>query len=296
MEKDVYLVDSFTFNGKGGNPAGVVFKAEGLSEMQMQQIASKVGYSETAFVLPDPECDFHVRFFTPTSEVDFCGHATLATFSELFTQGVIQEGQYNQRTKAGLLNVAISADGFVEMDQQLPIFGGELDVSEVAGALGVPIEVITNTGLPVEVISTGLADAIVPVMPGTLDDIHPDDSMLADYSRDNRLVGVHLFEFCPLSEFTARCRNFAPLFGIPEESATGSTSGALACYLAKHRPFLGNQYEFEQGRAMNRTSLLSASIQQQEGRIEAVKVGGYAKHKGTQRVYLDEENSYCVND
>jgi len=288
LEKDVYLVDSFTFNGKGGNPAGVVFDAEDLTAAQMQKIASQVGYSETAFVLPDPECDFHVRFFTPTSEVDFCGHATLATFSELFSQGVIQAGLYNQRTKAGILNVAVSPDGFVEMDQQLPVFGGELDVFEVAEALGIPAEVITNTGLPVEVISTGLADAIIPVMPGTLDDIYPDNSVLAEFCRARQLVGVHLFELCSWADFTARCRNFAPLFGIPEESATGSASGALACYLAQHRPFLGYQYEFEQGRAMNRSSLLSASILQQSGCIEAVKVGGYAKHKGTQRVSFDK--------
>ncbi|WP_428451014.1 PhzF family phenazine biosynthesis isomerase [Photobacterium kasasachensis] len=286
MERDVYLVDSFTFNGKGGNPAGVVFDTEGLTELQMQRIAAQVGYSETAFVLPDSECDFHVRFFTPTSEVDYCGHATLATFSELFGQGKIEAGQYSQRTKAGILTVVVSADGHIEMEQQLPVFGGELDVLEVAEALGIPAEVITNTGLPVEVISTGLADAIIPVMPGTLDDIVPDNEALADYCRERQLVGVHLFELSSWSEFTARCRNFAPLFGIPEESATGSASGALACYLAQHRPFLGYQYEFEQGRKMKRTSLISASIQQKGGTIQAVKVGGFAKHKGTQRVSL----------
>lgn len=76
----IYQVDSFTRKKFSGNPAGVVLDADGLSEAQMQAIARELNNSETAFVLA-PEADDHdvrVRFFTPTTEVPSCGHATIA--------------------------------------------------------------------------------------------------------------------------------------------------------------------------------------------------------------------------
>ncbi len=78
----VYSVNAFTLNGKGGNPAGVCLDADGLSESKMQAIAAKVGYSETAFVQKpvSAKADYKTRFFTPTREVNLCGHATIATF------------------------------------------------------------------------------------------------------------------------------------------------------------------------------------------------------------------------
>ncbi|WP_046006551.1 PhzF family phenazine biosynthesis protein [Pseudoalteromonas rubra] len=72
---NVHLVNAFTERGKGGNPAGVVLNADGLTDEQKQAIAREVGFSETAFVSSASDADFAVSFFTPTAEVDFCGHA-----------------------------------------------------------------------------------------------------------------------------------------------------------------------------------------------------------------------------
>lgn len=85
----IYHVDAFTKDGKGGNPAGVCLDGSGLSDLQMQSIAAKVGFSETAFVLPSQSADFRLRFFTPTTEVNLCGHATVATFHLLQEHGRI---------------------------------------------------------------------------------------------------------------------------------------------------------------------------------------------------------------
>ena len=108
---EVALVNSFTENGKGGNPAGVVFNADQLSDAQKLKIAQAVGYSETAFVSSDDEADYEVSFFTTTGEVDFCGHATLATFSTMYQKGTLTAGAYVQRTKAGMLSVIIESNG-----------------------------------------------------------------------------------------------------------------------------------------------------------------------------------------
>ena len=116
---DVILVNSFTENGKGGNPAGVVFNADHLSDAQKLKIAQEVGYSETAFVATDDVADYAVSFFTITGEVDFCGHATLAAFSAMFESNIIRAGSYTQRTKAGILSVTVESTGLVLMEQQL---------------------------------------------------------------------------------------------------------------------------------------------------------------------------------
>ncbi len=86
---------------------------------------------------------------------------------------------------------------------------------------------------------------------------------------------------------TASCRNFAPLFGIPEESATGSASGALACYLAKHLPNKhSNSFTFEQGRAMECVSRITASVESNDKGMIKVRVGGFAHHFGRQKIFV----------
>jgi len=278
---DVNLVSSFTINGKGGNPAGVVLNANQLSDAQKLKIAQAVGYSETAFVSSDDEADYEVSFFTTTGEVDFCGHATLATFSTMFQKGIVTAGAYVQRTKAGMLSVVIEPSGKVVMEQQLPQKIHCFSYQEISDVIGLESNILASTKLPIEVISTGLPDVIIAVPNGYLDVIVPDDKLIADFCKKHNLVGFHVFELCESeSQFTASCRNFAPLFGISEESATGSSSGALACYLTEHLA-LGADYVFEQGRAMNCTSIITASIESDNSTVINVKVGGFATNIGT---------------
>ena len=281
MDIEVLLVNAFTAKGKGGNPAGVVLNADKLSDTQKLKIAQAVGYSETAFVSNDDEVDFEVSFFTTTNEVDFCGHATLATFSIMYQMNLLTAGDYVQRTKAGILPVVIDSDGQVTMDLQLPETLGGFSYQEIAPVLGIDSAILASTNLPIEVVSTGLADLIIPVPIGQLDLINPNDLAITDFCKKHDIVGFHVFERCaPSSLFTASCRNFAPLFGIPEESATGSASGALACYLAEHLP-LDNKYIFEQGRAMNCASVITVSVGFQDAKIASVKVGGVANQIGS---------------
>lgn len=247
------LVNAFTMDGKGGNPAGVVLNAEDLSYSEKLKIAQAVGYSETAFVSKDDEVDFEVSFFTVTDEVDFCGHATLATFSTLFNKKLIVAGKYKQRTKAGVLAVNVEENGLVVMEQACPSYLQTFEYDDIAHLIGLPIDILSSTQLPIEVISTGLHDVIVPVPSGYLDKLELDNEKLSVFCKKYNLIGMHAFELNDSeSEFTASCRNFAPLFGIPEESATGSSTGALACYLVKHvfKDKESFDFVFEQGRAM----------------------------------------------
>lgn len=281
MKIQVTLVNAFTADGQGGNPAGIVFNADKLSATQKLKIAQAVGYSETAFVCDHDEVDYAVSFFTTTGEVDFCGHATLAVFSTLYKLGKLTVGSYLQETKAGILSVLIEENGKVIMEQQLPKKLACFSYQDIANVIGLDSQILATTELPIEAISTGLSDLIIPFPCGYLDLIQPNDETIAAFCKQHKLVGLHVFELCGAeSNFSASCRNFAPLVGISEESATGSASGALACYFNEHLS-LADNYIFEQGRAMHCRSVISASVESNNGIITKVKVGGFANQIST---------------
>ena len=101
---------AFSDDPAGGNPAGVVLDAAGLSPAQMQLIARRVGYSETAFVTgPLAAAEIAVRYFAPEGEVDFCGHATIATAVAIGER--IGVGTYTLATRVGPVDIAVRAQG-----------------------------------------------------------------------------------------------------------------------------------------------------------------------------------------
>lgn len=109
---------------------------------------------------------------------------------------------------------------------------------------------------------------------GDLEAIAPDFERLAELSKENNVVGVHAFTLMNDPDITAICRNFAPLYGIDEESATGTSSCALACYLFKYDQ-KKSQYVFEQGYNMGEISRIVVNITYHENIIDSVYVGGY---------------------
>lgn len=273
----VCTLNVFDKSGSGGNPAGVVTEAESLTEKQMQKIAAKVGFSETAFIQRSDTADFRVRFFTPAAEVDLCGHATVGTFFLLSHTKTIGAGIYTQETKAGILQVEIKPDGLVMMDQNTPVFYGELDRREIAASLNTGEEAMGE--LPVWAVSTGLKDIIVHIR--SLEEllaIEPDFNKVAEISRKNGAAGYHLFTLETMFGATAHCRNLAPLYGIYEEAATGTATGALSSYLFMHNKLRRgtDRLVFEQGYSMSRPSEIMAGLEIREGKITGVKVGGIA--------------------
>ncbi|MBI6529690.1 PhzF family phenazine biosynthesis protein [Proteus vulgaris] len=284
-EIKVHLVNAFTRNNSGGNPAGVVLNPPNLSDTQKIEIARLVGFSETAFVYAGKETNFKVDFFTPEGEVDFCGHATLAVFFTMASLNIIGSGHYTQKTKAGILSVTVNPQSIV-MEQTLPVMRQGPDIDDVATALGVHSDVIRKTGLPITIISTGLHDIIVPVQSGSLDTLQPNFDTIANLSREFDTIGFHVFELSSNATITAHCRNFAPLYGINEESATGSSSGALGCYFVNYVFPNETHFLLEQGRAMGCSSLLEVTIDSHAQEISRVSVGGQAAIFGEKIIKL----------
>lgn len=278
MKIEIAVINAFTLHGNGGNAAGVVCNAEGLDEVQMQAIATRMALSETAFILPATEADVEVRFFTPSCEIDFCGHATVASFFLMQRNGLLRKTNLVQKTRAGLFPVQVADDGEVWMGQALPQIGQTLDAASIADPLGISPEEIGAGPLPVQIVSTGLSDIIVPLKcVAALNRLRPDFAAMKALNARTNTVGIHAFALGDTdSGVSAFCRNFAPLFGINEESATGSASGALAGYLSHHLRKAGGRYVFEQGRQMGRPSRISAEIGWTADAVDRVTVGGHA--------------------
>lgn len=279
MKIIAYKINAFAKTAEGGNPAGVVLHADRLLEDEMKQIAGILGFSETAFVMKSNAADYKIRFFTPTEEVDLCGHATIGTYSVLLIKGYIKPGTYTQETKAGILKVEVKEDTTIMMNQTLPQFSESVDIKEVADSLNTAITNIRKD-LPVQVVSTGLRDILIPVKSmEILNGIKPDFDKITQVSRKYEAIGYHLFALDSLNHSNAYCRNFAPLYHIPEESATGTSNGALACYLLKYGVISPDSCEhliIEQGYSMNLPSEIAVSLGGSGNEIKEVKVGGKA--------------------
>lgn len=279
MEIKVYTLNAFAKTKEGGNPAGVVLNADSLSDDVMQKIAQKVAFSETAFVQKSNKADFRVRFFTPNGEVDLCGHATIATFYLMAKKNLLESGTYTQETKAGILNFEVKDDNTIFMNQNSPQFFDVIDKKEIAESLNISEEIISDD-LPVQIVSTGLRDIFVPIK--SLKDLHeikPNFEKVSQISKKYDVIGYHLFTLETKFGSTAHCRNLAPLYDIPEESATGTSSGALSCYLFKYGKISKQNADhlvFEQGYSMKKPSEIFVNLKLQEDKIIEVKVGGIA--------------------
>jgi len=260
-----FIVDAFTDTPFGGNPAGVVLLGEKTpfpDEKLMQQVAAELRYSETAFVQQNGPAEFTVRYFTPCSEVDLCGHATIATFGLLRREGIIAEGSMClNHTLAGDLKVKVNGHVMMQMAEPqviVPLLDADYLHEIMAGRRAIEKD---WTDMPIEVISTGLPDIIMPVgNMETLNALKPDMDALTELSRELNVVGVHAFAIGD-DGYTAHVRDFAPLYGVPEESATGTANAALTYYLYRRNIIKHDEEcQFMQGEAMERPSVVATVL------------------------------------
>ena len=268
----IYVMSAFSKDGKGGNKAGVVLNRAELTDRQKMEIAKELGYSETAFVTNSDVADYKIEYFTPTDEVPLCGHATIATFALLYHLQILKKEAYLIETKAGILRVKISEDGMIFMEQNKPEYLEFLKPEEFTGCMEnswIP------DNLPVQVVTTGLKDILMPMdSVEHLSVLKPNFKVLSELSQKLQVVGVHAFALIEDEEKMAICRNFAPLFGIDEESATGTASCALASYLFKHYK-KKSEYVFEQGYNLGQVSRIVVRVEAPKEDIEEIYVGGY---------------------
>lgn len=290
-----YQADVFTDVAFGGNPVAVIPDAEGLTDLELQQVAREMNLSETVFVFPpsDPAAVVKIRIFTPTQEIPFAGHPVIGTFFVLgmTTRLELREPvtRVLQECNLGLFPVELHARNGtilrVVMSQPKPQFLDVIDnrddLFSIAKALGVAKQQITDTRRPVQVVSTGLPVMIVPMRTLTaVRSIIPDVSAVAALCQQYGANGMMVYSTMTVEQqATVHTRMFAPLIGIIEDPATGSASGALGAYLVQNGVVeVGPMTEIvaEQGYEIERPSRILIQVESEDDAIQEVKVGGQA--------------------
>lgn len=283
---EIFQVDAFTSRPFGGNPAGVVLNAEGLTDEQMQRIAAEMNVAETAFVTPTTRAgaDLRLRWFTPTGkEVTFCGHATVATVHVLVETGRVSGDRVVFDTLGGALPVAVSGTSersVIWLEPALPACAPYHEpLAPVVEALGVPPESLGSWARPA---LTPERDLLLPAVGlEVLKFLSPDTQRLARLGTAGRIRG-----FCLTSRETfdpdslTHSRFFAPHYGISEDPVTGSVHASLAVWLwqggllSVHGDVAA--FQAEQGDFLGRPGRLTVELQVVRGRPARVRVGGQA--------------------
>ena len=277
----LYIVDAFTTRRFSGNQAGVALLSAEEPELTdgfCQALAAELKHSETAFVRPAGPDSFRLRYFTPEGEVDLCGHATIAAFTTLREAEGLAPDTYRASTLAGELSIQVS-DQAVWMDMAPPVEGRGFSPEEGAelyAAYGLSAADCPEGFAPM-VVSTGLQDILLPVSSmEALEKAQQDERAVTELSKHYGVVGVHMFWPCLNEEATAHCRNFAPLYAIPEEAATGTSNGALTYYLYRRGKIAaGAENRFVQGEKMGKPSEILSRLTEGPDGVK-VQVGGRA--------------------
>lgn len=277
MTTEVFRYSAFTRDGHGGNPAGVVFNAECLDEAQMLSIAEAIGYSETAFVLPDgqdPERT-RLRFFSPKAEVAFCGHATVATAVAIAHR--TGPGTLLLTTKAGPVTVSTqpSPDGMSATLISPPARSEPVEPSPLKRALdafGWNHDDLDQR-FPAHVAFAGNKHLMVGVRSEqTLRELDYDYDLLADLMAEQTWTTVNTF--WAASDRTFHARNPFPPGGVVEDPATGAAAAAFGGYLrAIGHPAVPGIIEILQGHHMGAPSRLMIEVSVD---VPTVKITGTA--------------------
>ncbi|WP_066426552.1 PhzF family phenazine biosynthesis protein [Anabaena sp. 4-3] len=217
MGQIITQVDAFTDKPFAGNPAAVCVLETPQADEWMQNVAQEMNLSETAFVVKQDD-GFYLRWFTPTTEVPLCGHATLATAHVLWSEGHLSTDEAARfHTKSGLL-IAQRQGDWIELDFPVTHSQAIMPPSGLSEALGVPLKSVVENylGYLVEVESEDLVRQMQPNFP-RLKTLPMADVIVTSITH-------------PDSEYDFVSRFFAPGLGINEDPVTGAAHCCLASY------------------------------------------------------------------
>lgn len=293
----VYHYDAFSNEANKGNPAGVVLHGEGLSAEEMQAIAYKVGFNETAFPLKSDKADLKLRFFTPGHEMNLCGHATIATLYALKTKGYLPDKiDFTIETNVGVLPIKIitsSNDIYITMQQATPKFktfsGSKSDLSH---ALGIEVNDLEDT-LPIVYGSTGIWTLIVPVKNlGICESMNPHHQSFPSILKEMPKVSIHPFCIETYHSSTdMHARHFSSAFsGTKEDPVTGTASGVMGAYYAKYinpKVSMPLKLFIEQGQEIGKDGKVTVDVSTYNNDYE-IKISGNAVYIETFQIVLED--------
>src|SRR5437588_8091503 len=248
MQIPFITVDVFTDRKFGGNPLAVIPDAAALSGAQMQAIAAEFNLAETTFVLPpqDPSHTPEVRIFTPRVELPFAGHPNIGTAFALAKESERQGRAISDpmifEEKAGLVRLSLmkeeaSVVGARLAPPQSLARGDEIAADIIAAACSLAVSDIETATHPPCIASCGIPFAFAELKTrAVLAAARPRTEAFTEHLQADRVTGVLLYVKDRSGGFDLQVRMFAPLYGIPEDAASGSANVALAGLLASLRP------------------------------------------------------------
>lgn len=294
-EVKVYHYDAFTAVPGKGNPAGVVFDADDLSETVMQQVAHKVGFNETVFVLNSRTADVRLRYFTPGHEINLCGHATMASLYGLKTRGLLgDQKSITIETNVGLLPIRFEQDGDtinMEMKQDQPQFVPfRGDIGKLASSINLTSEHL-DLSMPIVYGSTGTWTLLIPIRKlDSFSKMKPESAEFPEILLENPKASLHPFSFETRdSEAMMHARHFSsPYSGTTEDPVTGTASGVMGAYYLTYVNREADQVKFvvEQGHEIGRDGKVEVSVTRQ-GQGMDVRIKGTAVFVREMNIELD---------
>lgn len=322
----VKQVDAFTTRPFGGNPAGVITDGDGLRPEEMMNIAGEMNLSETAIVtLPESlDTDFRIRFFTPSNEVDLSGHVVIAATWALLEEGRIQVSDgmttVNMGTNVGRIAVDLlfySTDSPETGSDRVALRNGlvcgelhrimmhqsirehspsSIPVSEIAEILGIAASEINDTGLPMEVVSTGLDQLMIPIRSKeTILELNPDLIKLGLSNKKHGIQTNHIFSTDTFSEdCVTYSRHFAPAVGMWEDPGTGTAAAGLGNYLLRHGIVTSGEMIMEQGNDSSSLARILVEVEESMLDEDSVRIGGLATTSITREISLESGNVVIV--
>ncbi|QKS72818.1 PhzF family phenazine biosynthesis isomerase [Paenalkalicoccus suaedae] len=287
----VYQYDAFSREPGKGNPAGVVLDGADLSDAEMQEVAYRAGFNETAFVLESDVADLQFRYFTPGHEMNLCGHGTMAAVyacqSHNFLGG---KSELTIETKAGILPIHIDGSA-ITMKQAQPEFMEFAGSREaLANAIGLE-EAELHGDLPILYGSTGTWTLLVPIKElDSFDKMVPATQDFPQILKELPTASVHPFCLAthdPAAEMHARHFSSAAS-GTIEDAVTGTASAVMGAYYAS---FLENKDEqhlhlvVEQGQEMGKDGRVDVHVSRSGDTVD-IHITGNAVYVEERKVEL----------
>ncbi len=288
-ELEVAKVDVFAEEPLSGNPAGVVFAADELDDVEMHRVASELGPPVTVFVLRSRKADVRLRFFSQAGEEPLSGHGALGALWCLASQKAILGApgtRHRAETLLGILpfSLEVGPEGpqMVWLTQKKPLFANVGDFKEVASALGIGAEALFKDEFPLARASTGLPCLLVPIRSlDVLQRLEPRFDEVLAVSEELDVGGIMAFTWNVVEPgSTAHARFLTPHSSIREDPGNGLAAGALAAYFAEHEFIPRESFDrivIEQGHWIGRPCRMLARIDKKGATVRKVEVGGSAR-------------------
>lgn len=293
----VRFVRVFAAGPDGGNPAPIVVDAAGMSDAEMQEVASSYGH-ESGFVLPPPpasDCDFEFRFWVPNHEMSMCGHATVGAVWLLAQLGRLSSDHLKISTKSGRVEARTrrpaGQDVQVEVSQPAghvePLRDADQARADIVEVLGIRPDDLAP--LPIQNARTSRVKTLVPLRSvSVLDGLSPDFSRIEQLCERIGSTGLYPYAISDRERQIIDARQFPRSSGYPEDAATGIAASALSFGLLSNGlvEASARAIRVRQGRAMKRPSEIQVRFNLYDGRIDGCWLSGVVQPTECEKISI----------